>query len=148
MLKPRPSFFIAIGLLIFFITLFAFSTRNQESAPVIPATINRDCAPWDGAAFTVSIPEAMGAFIDIFIWQSPALILPTTFSFPDQKGNVGNAIYRPALGTPEQLIGTVFFTRVDESHPVEGAFNFTTESGREFKGRFNATWEEHRALCG
>ena len=45
------SFALAIGFLWSYL-----STNNQENLTVLPATINRDCAPWDGAAFTMSIP--------------------------------------------------------------------------------------------
>src|SRR5687768_7811837 len=87
-MKSRTQFYIAIVLLtlILGIGLFTFSTRNQHPVHVFTATINRDCAPWDGAAFTVSIPYDSVSTITISIWQSPDIKFPSTFSFPDPTG--------------------------------------------------------------
>ena len=149
-MKPRTPFFIAIGLLIFLfgIAWLTFSTRNREPAQVFPATVNRDCAPWDGSAFTVSIPYDSESVINISIWQSPDIKLPVTFSFPDETGRVGNAVYLSPSGEYEQLSGKVSFSRVGEGSPVKGEFSFTSERGQEFKGRFTAEWENLIAMCG
>jgi hypothetical protein len=149
-MRYRTQLYALIGLLAIALggIWLLYSLKDQENVTVIDATVNRDCAPWDGSAFTVSVPEPLEASIDISIWQSPDMKLPATFSFPDQTGSVGNAIYRPVVGSPEQLTGTVFFQRIAESNPVEGTFNFTTESGKQFKGRFKAIWGNTRALCG
>ncbi len=148
MMKSRTVFFTAIGLLILGIALFTFSARNQAPTQTFPATINRDCAPWDGSAFTVSIPLSDGAIIDISIWKSPDIKLPVTFSFPDNTGQVGNASYRLTSSEYEQLSGKVFFWRVDEGSAVEGRFELVTEAGRQFKGQFKADWENQIMLCG
>ena len=149
-MKSRTQFFIAAGLLIFLfgITWFTFSTRNQEPLQIFPATINHDCAPWDGAAFNVSIPFDDGTIIDISIWQSPDIKLPTTYSFPDETGQVGNALLRLQAGLPEQLTGRVSFPRVEQGVPVEGEFNLLTEAGQKFKGKFEAEWGDQIAMCG
>jgi len=148
MMKSRTPFVITIGLLILGIALLAFSTRTQEPAQVFPATINRDCAPWDGAAFTVYIPTDNEAIINISIWQLPDIKRPATFSFPDETGQVGNAVYLQPSGEYEQLSGKVSFSSVGEGSSVEGEFNFTSERGDEFKGRFTAEWENLIAMCG
>ena len=93
MTKSRTLFCVTIGLLILGIALFTFSTRNQEPVQIFPATINRDCAPWDGSAFTVSIPYDSGSVIYISIWQLPDIKLPAKFSFPDESIRIGNATY-------------------------------------------------------
>jgi hypothetical protein len=149
-MKPRTQFFMAIGLLllIFGITWISFSTRNQAAIQVFPATINRDCAPWDGSAFTVSIPYDQGSVINISIWKSPDIKLPVTFSFPDETGQVGNAIYLSPAGEYEQLSGKVSFTRVAEGSPVEGEFSFASERGERFNGKFEAQWENEIVYCG
>ena len=123
-MKPRTQFLIAIGLIILVlgITWYSFSTRNQVSEEIFPATINRDCAPWDGAAFTVSVPMD-GEDINISIWQSPDISLPVTFSFPDETGQVGNASLQFQVGLSQPLSGEVFFWRADAESPVEGRFN-------------------------
>jgi hypothetical protein len=148
-MKPRAQFLIAIGLLIllFGITWFTFSRRNQEPVQIFPATINRDCAPWDGAAFTLSIPNE-DEIIHVSIWQSPDIELPVTFSFPDETGQVGFAYILPELDPLQQLKGEVSFKRLEEGIPVEGEFNFTTESGKEFKGPFTAEWGNEVVYCG
>lgn len=149
-MKSRTQFFVVIGLLIviFSITWISLSTRNQEPTQVFPATINRDCAPWDGAAFTVSIPYDSTSTITISIWQSPDIKLPITFSFPDETGQIGFAYILPELDPLQQLSGKVLFRRVDSESPVEGEFNFMTESGERFKGKFEAQWGNEIVYCG
>ncbi|HEX9332362.1 MAG TPA: hypothetical protein VF896_10760 [Anaerolineales bacterium] len=149
-MKPRTQFFMALGflLLILGIAWVTFPERNQELAQVFPATINRDCAPWDGAAFTVSIPMSEGASIAISIYQSPDIKLPVTFSFPDETMSVGNVIYLPKVGSSEQLTGKVSFQRVIENSLVEGKFKFVTERGEQFIGRFQAEWKNQPMYCG
>jgi hypothetical protein len=148
MMKSRTLFFITIGLLILGIAAFIFSTRDQEPEQLFPATIDRDCAPWDGGAFTVKIPISDGTVIDISIWQSPEIKLPVTFLFPDGTGQVGNAILTNPVGLPDPLTGTVYFWNVNQDHPVEGKFELRTESGEVFKGQFKAEWGTFIALCG
>lgn len=148
MLKSRTLFFIAIGLLILGIAIFTFSTRNQEPAQIFPATINRDCAPWDGSAFTLSFRYDPLTTITISIWQSPSFAFPVTFSFPDETMQVGVAYSLPELDPLEQLTGNVTFRRVETGIPVEGEFDFTTESGKQFKGQFEAEWGNEIVMCG
>jgi len=149
-MKPRNPSLLAAGLLILIlgIALFTFARRNQPPVQIFPATINRDCAPWDGPAFTVSIPYTSGSFINISIWQSPDLRLPTTFSFPDDTMRVGNATYLLRFGYSVQLTGKVFFRRVDMESPVEGEFDLVTEAGQRLKGKFKAEWDIQPVYCG
>ena len=149
-MKSRNQFFVAISLLILIlgIALFTFSTRNQGAIQVFPATINRDCAPWDGTAFTVSFRYDPITTITISIWQSPSFTFPVTFSFPDETMRVGIAYSLPELDPLEELTGKVTFWRVEEGIPVEGEFNFTAERGGRFKGRFKAYWGNQIAMCG
>ena len=148
-MKPRTQFLIAIGLLILIlgITWISFSTRDQGPAQVFPATINRDCAPWDGSAFTVSVPID-GELINISIWQSPDIKLPARFSFPDETGQIGFAYILPELDPLQQLSGDVFFLRVEDGIPVEGEFDLLTEAGQQFKGKFEAQWGNEIVYCG
>lgn len=148
MMKSRTLFFVAIVLFILGITIFAFTMRNHEPAQVFAATVNRDCAPWDGSAFTVSVPMSDRTEIDISIWQAPEIKFPLLFKFPDGTGQVGYASSRSYSGEYEQLNGTVFFWRVEERSSVEGRFDFVTETGEHSKGRFEAEWGDQVALCG
>jgi hypothetical protein len=149
-MKPRTPLAIVLSLLTLLlgIALYIFSARNQEHLQTFPATVNRDCAPWDGAAFTVSIPFGDGTIIDLSIWKSPDIRLPTTYSFPDETGQVGNALLRLQAGLPEQLTGRVLFPRVEQDMAVEGEFDLLTEAGQKFKGRFEAEWGNQIVMCG
>ena len=147
-MKTRILLYLAIGFLIFGIALFIHASRNQEPLLIFPATINRDCAPWDGAAFTLSIPVEDRIIIHVSIWQSPDIKLPVTFSFPDETGQVGFAYILPELDPLQKLNGEISFWRVEEGTPVEGEFSFTTESGQQFKGSFTAEWGNEVVYCG
>jgi hypothetical protein len=123
MMKYRPLFFVAFGLLILGIALFTFSPQNQAPTQVFTATVNRDCAPWDGSAFRVSIPMKDGTVINISIWQAPDIKFSKTFMFPDDTGQVGNASLLLANGEYETLSGEVRLEGVSEGKPFAGRFN-------------------------
>ena len=149
-MKPRTQFLTALALLLFLlgVTWFSFSARHQETLQTFPATVNRDCAPWDGSAFTVSIPMNDGAALSISIWQAPDIKLPVTFSFPDDTGQIGNASYQLASGEYEQLSGTVSIKHVEAGSSVEGRFDLVTVAGQRFEGQFKADWKDTFILCG
>jgi hypothetical protein len=147
-MKTRILLYMAIGLLIVGIAWFIYSSRSLEPMQVLDATINRDCAPWDGGAFTVSIPYDSITTIAVSIWQSPDIKLPVTFSFPDETGQIGLAYILPELDPLQQLNGEISFRRVEVGIPVDGEFSFTTESGRQFKGSFIAEWGDEVVYCG
>ena len=149
-MKPRTQFIVTVGLIIllFGITLVSFSTRDQTPAQIFPATVNRDCAPWDGSAFTITIPMSSGSSLDISIWRSPDIKFPVNYSFPDTTGQVGNVLLLLPVGLPQQLTGKVFFQRVDMENPVAGKFDLMNENGEQFKGKFVAEWENMVVYCG
>jgi hypothetical protein len=148
MTKDQKIFILVIGLVILGVALFTYDPDDHSTWTAFPATIQRDCAPWDGAAFTVAISLEDGTAIDVSIWQSPDIQFPKTFSFPDDTGQVGNAgLIRPT-GLPDPLTGTVSFTRVDPSRMVEGTFDLQDEKGNQYKGTFNAGWDDQIMLCG
>src|SRR5512145_1801665 len=92
-MKPLTRFILALGFIVLALglALFTYSRRAQQPVQVFSATVNRDCAPWDGAAFTVSILYDQKSTITISIWQSPDFDLPATYLFPDETGRVGQA---------------------------------------------------------
>jgi hypothetical protein len=147
-MKSRILLTMAIILLLLGIALFTYSTRKQEPAQTFAATINRDCAPWDGAAFTMSFHYDPITTITISIWQSPSFRFPVTFSFPDQTGQTGFAYSLPELDPLEELTGKVTFWRVEQDVPVEGEFNFMTQRRKQFKGKFKAEWGNQIVMCG
>jgi hypothetical protein len=124
------------------------SAGGPGGAAVPDATIVHDCAPWDGPAFTVSIPWHSGEVVRISIWQAPRLEGASRFSFPDATGRVGSASYQTPAGDYEMLAGTVSFEAVSEEEPVRGEFRLKSRSGETFAGSFVATWANQRALCG
>ena len=149
-MKPLTRFFITVALIVLMLglALFVYVEELSEPITVFPATINRDCAPWDGAAFTVSIPYDAVSVITISIWESPDFKIPTTFLLPDVEGQVGYAYILSELDSLIPLKGEVSFQRVGEGRPIEGRFSLTPESGEVFAGRFIAEWGEQMALCG
>jgi len=148
MLKSRIRLDLMIGLLILGIVLAVILLRDRQPAQIFPATVNRDCAPWDGSAFTVQIPLKGGNILDVSIWKSPDIKFSKTFSFPDDTGQVGNAILIHPVGLPESMTGDVWFEGVSEGQIVEGGFRLVGERGESFEGRFVAKWESQIALCG
>jgi hypothetical protein len=148
MMKSRTLLFISIGLLILGAAVFTYFTRNQPPSPSYPATVRRDCAPWDGAAFTLTISLNEGKTISVSIWQEPDLPLSRTFSFPDKTGQVGNASLFHTDALTESLSGTVSFSAVNPANPVEGHFDLKDENGNAFKGTFRAEWNDQTMLCG
>lgn len=148
-MSPRNQFLLTIAILTLIagISLFTFLTRDREPDLVFPASIDRDCAPWDGAAFTVSIPIEE-AVIKISIYQSPDIMFPVTFSLPDDTMRAGNALLLLPEGLPEQLTGKVSFQRVEQGITVEGWFDFVTNAGGQFKGMFIAEWGNDVIYCG
>jgi len=147
-MKSLKLFPLAACLLVIGFILLGISFRNRQSAQIFPATINRDCAPWDGSAFLVSIPYDAGSVINISIWHAPDLKLPVTFSFPDDSMKDGNVSYLLRFSYSVELAGTVFFWRVEQERPVEGWFDLHTEAGQRLRGKFNAEWGNEAVYCG
>lgn len=149
-MNPRAKFAILVGMIVLLLGVawYTIPGKNRAVAQTFPATIQRDCAPWDGAAFTVHIPLQTANAISISIWQSPEIPSPRTFSLPDNTSQVGNASLMHSGGLPEQLSGTVSFSSVKQGIPTEGRFELSTESGQQFVGKFQAKWDDQIVLCG
>jgi hypothetical protein len=149
-MKSRISLYILLSLVLITLGGIWFFTRAETQAPsqVFPAVVNRDCAPWDGGAFTVSISHPSGTVIYISIWQSPDIPFPATFSFPDETGQVGAAYILPEIDPFQPLSGEVWFQRVEQGAPVEGWFQLRSEADTQLEGRFVAEWGDELAYCG
>jgi len=149
-MKPQKLFFLILGLLVFIFSVawYLYPKQKQEPLPHYAASIQQDCAPWDGGAFLLKIPLENGNFIDVAIWESPALQSEKTFFF-EEPSQVGTASLVHSSASAEQLVGKVFFTRVNLDSPVEGTFELETiDSGQHFEGQFHATWLDRIRLCG
>ncbi|HZJ22609.1 MAG TPA: hypothetical protein VFD54_04820 [Anaerolineales bacterium] len=150
-MKPRIQFLITISVLIVIlvITWISYSNRGPEPMQIFPATIHKACAPWDGPAFTLFISLNDGNFMQVFIWQAADIPVPVTFGFPDQTGQVGFAYIGPIHEPLQQeQSGEVSFQRVEKDVPVEGEFDFRTENGKRFIGKFKAEWDNAIVMCG
>jgi hypothetical protein len=138
-----------VGLIILLLGIarHAFSTPDPKPEMSFSATINLDCAPWDGSAFTISIPMQSGSLY-VSIYQSPGIKDPTTFRFPDDTMSVGNALLTLPFGSAAQVRGSVTLQHVEEGRPVEGTFDLVTETGEQLKGKFIAEWGDEIIYCG
>jgi len=149
-MKSRTWFIISVIVVViaFSSIWFFYKLTNQQSLQTFPATINRDCAPWDGSAFTILIPLKEGVRLAIASYQSPSIKLPVTFSFPDETMMVGNASLLLQDDSIQPLRGKISFQGVEEGIPTKGKFDFFTETGEHLKGRFKAEWGNQIMLCG
>jgi hypothetical protein len=82
MANPRRvlHWLIALAILLLGGLWYFYVLRSQESTQIFPASVVRDCAPWDGPAFTVSIPYEAGTIINISIYESPNIDRPVRYS--------------------------------------------------------------------
>jgi len=138
-------FIIALGGVLYFYFL-KYSLKPETQ--IFPATVDRDCAPWDGSAFTVTVQYDAMTEIYISIWKTPDIRFPSMYALPDDKGQVGYAYILPELDPFIVLSGDVYLQSVSVDKPIEGRFNLKSEGGERFEGRFIAKWGDKVMLCG
>ncbi|MBM3125184.1 MAG: hypothetical protein FJZ87_08925 [Chloroflexi bacterium] len=150
MIKPRtaPYGLITVPILLLGGLWYLYVLQSQESVQVFAASVVRDCAPWDGPAFTVSIPYEAGTIINISIYESPNIDHPARYSLPQGYSQVGQAVYFIRYSFSIPLTGKVSFPRVELGRPLEGEFDLRTESGHRLNGRFEAEWIDEIVYCG
>lgn len=128
----------------------------------VRATVEHDCAPWDGPAFGLWIPtDHLGAglhsWIHLRIWQAPRHPLGA-FHFPDKTVKPkGTVVFFTDLPSPQQINwskqprqqmkGTVRFTRVRDDQNVIGTLDFMTDNNLRLRGTFEAGWIGSKRLC-
>ena len=147
-MKSKTAFVAAVILLTLGIALFVLYKPDSEPRQTYPATVNRDCAPWDGGAFTVPVQYDPTTVIYISIWKSPDIEFPVRYELPDDAGQVGNAYIIKELDPYTMLNGEVFLNGVSMDEPVEGRFRFTSERGEVYEGQFSAAWGDQIVYCG
>ena len=150
-MKPLNLFLLIIGLLtlVLGVAWYVYPERPQELTHDYTATVRQDCAPWDGAAFSVKIPLGNNDIIDIAIWEAPTIQSEKTFSVLEEPSQAGYANLAHSAESGEQLVGTVSFAHVDLGSPVKGNFELETiDSGQRFAGQFHAEWLDQIVLCG
>lgn len=133
-----PVYALACTLVLAVILWIFFRTPTAENDTVFEASVNRDCAPWDGMAYTINIPDQAGSMIEVFIWQPPDFQFPVTYSFPDSSGRVGVVIHQSTLGSVQQLSGTITLQPFNIGSPLLGRFNFKSSDRKQFTGNFKA----------
>jgi hypothetical protein len=108
-MKSRIFLSVLLILLLISVSAIWFFRRADIESPaqVFPATVERDCAPWDGSAFTVSIPWRDGSSVSISMYRSPDIKLPSHYAFPDEAMSEGNVYLRTPEGSLETLTGEV-----------------------------------------
>ncbi len=132
--------------------LLASPGQQPGTATPLPAQIWNDCAPWDGAAFTVSVPmparaNRPTATLSIAIWKGPNLSEPSQFNFP-ADARIGSVTLQPRPGLNGLLKGHVSFRSVLPGQPVLGSFDLVSPKGEVVQGHFRATWVTRQARCG
>jgi hypothetical protein len=145
--RNRLYAFVALLFLLVGAIMFVLLTRAPEPVVLLPASVARDCAPWDGPAFTVSIPLEE-TVVRISIYHPPEIPRAVRFSFADDILREGHALLLLPADMTETLTGTVSFQRVEHGTPLEGRFDLSTGSGRKFRGAFLATWDNEIVYCG
>lgn len=126
-----------------------------SARPVDHAIIYFSSAPWDGAAYAISIPlghpdDSVRPVISIAIWGYPQFSRPKTINFSGKEdagggpsSGDGRALFQADLNKsmPESLMGSVSFKTLQNGHPVSGVYEFATLDGkRKFRGSFQAAW--------
>ena len=127
--------------------------RAAQEPRLSPAIAWRDCAPWDGPAFTVAVGREGATSVDparpwlrISIWQEAGTRHGVTYRFPDTTQKLGAVEYG---GTAFPSVnGTVTFPSAVSEEVVAGSFDFMTPDGRHLAGRFRGGWRPVAALCG
>lgn len=150
-MKSRRKIILLLTLsiaIVFGAVWYFYDSQTQAPTHIFPATASRDCAPWDGAAFTVTFRYDAETIIDISIWQSPTITTPSSFRFTDDEEQIGNALIASGGGVFVPLRGEVWFERVEEGTPIEGRFRLTSERSELYEGRFVAEWESQIVYCG
>jgi hypothetical protein len=139
------------------VSLLLSSAGYAQRAPAQPALyaeIVQDCAPWDGAAFTVAIQLVPGVkqlkppVLHISIWQAANLPSGGRFQFPDATGRVGAVYPDPPAKSLTTFRGDVSFRSVVQGKDVEGQFDLVDSLGKRYSGKFLAKWNGRFAICG
>lgn len=125
-------------------------SEPTPQTPKLLAKIVESCAPFDGAAFQVSITDN----IIIDIYKAPQFENSVKFTFP---ANSLTGYARLRLPNAELLMqqkklafkpltGEIVFNRIKTDAPVEGSFNFVTPEGERKQGAFKAIWQKSQVI--
>lgn len=145
-MKWRIGVFVVWILLLACLGVFRPVPREDVPGSILAARVDRDCAPWDGPAFTITIPESAGDVM-ISIWQEPGLHTASRFRFPDPTGRWGSALLHTGDDRWVELRGNVALRSVTPGEPMWGRLDLTDADGWRLRGEFQAEWETLAVYC-
>jgi hypothetical protein len=117
---------------------------------VATARIARSCAPWDGAAFTVSVPAADGAStaaLQLSVWSSPQFDGERKVVFAEGDDRTGVAMYAETADHAVPLTGEATFRQAADGS-IEGTLHLKAADGRRFERRFRGRLDGGAVMCG
>jgi len=126
------------------------STRPEAFAV---ADVARACAPWDGAAFSVSVPLREGAdpgalpALRVMVWSPPQFEHERTVVFADGDDRTGVAQYMEAEDRATPLTGEATFRQAADGG-IEGTLRLKAADGRRFERRFRGRLDDRMVMCG
>ena len=120
---------------------------------VVAARIARTCAPWDGAAFTVSVsagsaadPAALPA-LQLSVWSSPQFDGERKVVFAKGDDRSGVAFYAETAERSTPLTGEATFRQAADGS-IEGTLRLQAADGRRFERRFRGRLDPGTVMCG
>lgn len=116
-----------------------------------------DCAPWDGAAVSIYLTNAVydtkgqevtPPFLHLAVWRDAQRQSETTITWPSEE-SVGAASICSS-GTECEAIpsGRVSVSGLANDSTMSGAYELRLADSTTMRGRFRARWIERRMLCG
>ncbi len=124
-------------------------------SPWSPALAWPDCAPWDGAATRIVIPQETGGEstsqtnLSLAIYQAPEAIRGGEWTISDQSGNELSVSLCPTAGPC--VPATAGWVRVDSGasgSEIRGQYEIALSDGRMLTGRFSAPLQQRVQMCG
>lgn len=120
---------------------------------VATAQIARTCAPWDGAAFTVSVPLGNDAdpaalpALQLSVWSSPQFDGERKIVFAEGDDRTGAASYAETVERATPLTGEATFRQAADGS-IEGTLRLKAADGRRFERRFRGRLGDRAVMCG
>ena len=142
-----------------FIALAANTCRAADQGELTPypyAYARRDCAPWDGPAFSVVLtdtpaqPDSLTtSFLRIAVWRGIESAIGRTLAWEGTTSQVGTASRCQADGRCEEASrGEIRVEWRTADSLLGGEFRVDFGRTRSERGRFTAAWVPDRVMCG
>jgi hypothetical protein len=142
---------------VFIAAIIVWTQSSTMSAPdqqYRAATVRRDCAPWDGAAMSVTITtkptkcdRIAAPYIHIAVYELPIRDGRTVkLETQSQHGQANRCLKEDACEAAES--GEVVFDNFKEGSGASGRYRLKFRGGETVSGSFDAKWCEFRGFCG